>query len=350
MDKHRYSVYDKPILSILSIVIFILLSSQNLIASSDAGFSSEKAGFSVKFKDEVSPYRVIGVFVLPEETLTLQVLDKGKKHRYHLQTSTGKVTQIRANTWHWQAPLETGLYLVKIIHPQSLDDMTFNIFVMFPYNQLKGEYLNGYRIGEYPTVPLKQLPIYKPPSGFIEVTKANEETLVAPHFKLKQFLCKQEDNYPKYVVLRERLLLKLELILEKANEQGYRCDTFHIMSGYRTPCYNKAIGNVTYSRHVWGDATDIFIDENPKDGNMDDLNHDGEIDYQDAAILYTIINDIDDSTRMPSYQSFAGGLGVYEKTAYHGPFVHVDVRGFRARWGIELLPEGLRGEYVQGDR
>ncbi len=71
---------------------------------------------------------------------------------------------------------------------------------------------------------------------------------------------------------------------------------------------------------------------------MDDLNHDGEIDYRDVAILYNIINNIDDMYGEPSDKSFVGGLGVYEKTAYHGPFVHVDVRGFRARWGIELLP------------
>lgn len=28
----------------------------------------------------------------------------------------------------------------------------------------------------------------------------------------------------------------------------------------------------------------------------------------------------------------AGGLGVYGSTSAHGPFVHVDVRGTRARW------------------
>ena len=34
-----------------------------------------------------------------------------------------------------------------------------------------------------------------------------------------------------------------------------------------------------------------------------------------------------------SYKPFAGGLGRYKTTSAHGPFVHVDVRGFRARWG-----------------
>ncbi len=130
--------------------------------------------------------------------------------------------------------------------------------------------------------------------------------------------------------MKERLLLKLELILERTNERGYRCDTFHIMSGYRTPYYNKAIGNVRYSRHVWGGAADIFVDENPKDAMMDDLNQDGVIDFRDAAVVYDIVDDL---FGRPFYAPFTGGLGRYRKTTAHGPFVHVDVRGFRARWG-----------------
>jgi len=28
-----------------------------------------------------------------------------------------------------------------------------------------------------------------------------------------------------------------------------------------------------------------------------------------------------------------GGVGIYHATSAHGPFVHIDVRGTRARWG-----------------
>jgi hypothetical protein len=153
---------------------------------------------------------------------------------------------------------------------------------------------------------------------------------VAPHFRLKQFICKQEGDYPKYLVIKERLLLKLELILERANEAGYYASTLEVMSGYRTPYYNKVIGNVKYSRHLWGGAADIFIDENPHDGMMDDLNNDGKNDYQDAAVLYDIV---DEMFGKPWYEPFVGGLARYARTRSHGPFVHVDVRGFRARWG-----------------
>ncbi len=314
----------------LRVLTVSILTLHMSIAGLAAGFTPEEAGFAVKFKNEISPYRVMGVFVLPEEKLTLEALDRNETNRYVLEASVGPVEQIATNKWHWQVPKTAGLYPVKIMNAQSTDSITLNVFVMIPYNRLTGEYLNGYRIGKYPTIPLKQLPIYKPPSGFIELTEENAETLVSPHFTLNQFLCKQESGYPKYLVLKERLFLKLELVLEKLNEKGYHCTTLTIMSGYRTPYYNEAIGNVKYSRHLWGGAADIFIDENPKDDMMDDLNKDGQFNYRDAAIIYDII---DGMYGEPFYERFLGGLGRYKKTSSHGPFVHVDVRGFRARWG-----------------
>jgi hypothetical protein len=296
-----------------------------------APFSNEKAPFRVSFKKEISPYRVLGVFVLPEESLTLEVLEHPGKDYYLLQASGGEVVPIALNKWQWKAPAEAGLYPVVITDSRTGDAVTLNCFVMIPHKRLQGEYLNGYRIGKYPSILYKRLPIYTPPRGFVEVTRENQETLVAPHFRLKQFLCKQEGDYPRYLVLRERLLLKLELILEKVNERGYRCDSFNILSGYRTPYYNELIGNVKYSRHLWGGAADIFIDEDPKDDMMDDLNRDGRIDYRDAAVLYDIVDSMYGKTW---YESFVGGLGRYKKTASHGPFVHIDVRGFHARWGL----------------
>jgi acetyl-CoA carboxylase carboxyltransferase component len=60
--------------------------------------------------------------------------------------------------------------------------------------------------------------------------------------------------------------------LQALNEAGRTVERFVVMSGYRTPFYNAAIGNVPYSRHVWGGAADIYIDDAPRDGEMDDLN------------------------------------------------------------------------------
>ncbi|MCK4941282.1 hypothetical protein KAS45_04250 [candidate division WOR-3 bacterium] len=309
--------------------MFLVLVANAIVLSSVFGFSTEKLQFTVKFKEEISSYRVLGVFVLPEEKLNIEIIEGADQGKHFLSVSSGTVISTDNTNWQWQAPTEKGLHPIMIINPAGTDTMLLNVFVMVPYTELKGEYLNKYRIGKYPTKTYKQLPVYKTPGGFIEITKDNKEALVSPHFRLQQFKCKQGGNYPKYVVLRERMVLKLELILEKVNNKGYRCETFNIMSGYRTPYYNEAIRDVKYSRHIYGDASDIFIDANPKNGMMDDLNKDGTINNKDAMVLYMVI---DNMYGEPWFDGFIGGLGMYGTTAAHGPFVHVDTRGFKARW------------------
>ena len=101
------------------------------------------------------------------------------------------------------------------------------------------------------------------------------------------------------------------------------------MSGYRTPFYNRAIGNVQYSRHIYGDGADIFVDVSPRDELMDDLNGDGRVDLRDARVLYEIVEGLEGG----DVAGLVGGLATYDATSAHGPFVHVDGRGYRARWG-----------------
>jgi hypothetical protein len=208
------------------------------------------------------------------------------------------------------------------------ETVTLNAFVMVATTSVG--WLNGYRIGTYERRPLRGNPAYSRPVGFVEVTEANRGTLVAPDFTLGQFISKQPGRFPKYLVLRERLLLKLEMILEEARSFGVSATTFRVLSGYRTPFYNRSIGNETrYSRHVYGDAADIFVDEDG-DGVMDDLNHDGRVSLEDAEVLAAVVEGL---SRKSWYQPFEGGLGVYPASRSHGPFIHVDVRGRPVRWG-----------------
>jgi len=331
---------------------------QAAVLEAPSSFSPETAPFPAQLNDERLAYQINSAFVLPAEKFILTVGEGEGKNAYLLQSAL-EATQIGPSTWSWQAPRKAGLYPVTILHPPWGATMVLNVFVMVPFFQLDEGYLNGYRVGNYPRVPFKQLPTYDTPRGFIEVTRANENVLVSPHFRLRQFLCKQESEYPKYLVLDSRLLLVLETILKKANETGYHCPTLQVMSGYRTPYYNRAIGNsTTYSRHIWGDAADIFIDANPRDGEMDDLNGDGVVDLQDTDALYNIINKMyeprlqrfltSDFMNEPRVQQLlldgfmdesrlqrflTGGLARYRETRAHGPFVHVDVRGIYTRWG-----------------
>jgi uncharacterized protein YcbK (DUF882 family) len=62
---------------------------------------------------------------------------------------------------------------------------------------------------------------------------------------------------------------------------------------------------------------------------MADLNGDGRVDVQDSKRLYDEIERMLAAKELAPYQ---GGMGFYPGTAAHPPFVHVDVRGTRARW------------------
>ena len=241
----------------------------------------------------------------------------------------GETSRAATTELDWTAPDTPGLTRV------SLDDgeghiMELNLVVMRRHTPDDGEAINGYRLGSYPSEPYLGHANYRAPENFLEVTDGFEDLAVSPHFRLGQFLCKQTADGTRYLVLSERLLVKLEGILEAANERGWRADTFTVMSGYRTPAYNASIGNGRHSRHIYGGAADIFIDSNG-DGVMDDLNGDGVHDRQDAAALFDLVDSL--SHNSPRFTPLIGGLGEYAPTSNHGPFVHVDERGWRARWG-----------------
>ena len=103
------------------------------------------------------------------------------------------------------------------------------------------------------------------------------------------------------------------------------------MSGFRTPQYNdQDLGpgaRSAISRHMYGDAADVYPDDDGDD-RLDDLNHDGKIDLQDARILADAAEAVE-----KKFPTLTGGIGIYRANSIHGPFVHIDTRGKRARWG-----------------
>ncbi|MEO7424616.1 MAG: hypothetical protein ABI036_05470 [Fibrobacteria bacterium] len=299
-----------------------------------APFDPGQAGFQVRYKDETSPYKMNAVFLMPGEVLRLEVPgeDTGAFSLEYVDGDAGVDTSwmISAQgprSWWWHAPDSAGLYTLEVLRAGG-DTVRFNAFVMVPSGEMKSGYLRGYHIGDYPP-PIKKTEFYLAPKGFIKVDAEAAQAYVSPHFRLSQFICKQAPDLPAFLVLRERLLLKLEILLAKANEAGFACSTFHVMSGYRTPFYNRLIGNVKLSAHQFGGAADIFIDNDPEDGNMDDLNGDGKSDQGDADMLIALLDAL---SRNETFIPYLGGMGRYDKTPNHGPFVHVDVRGFRAFW------------------
>lgn len=305
------------------LVIITIILSFNILH----GQAGRKASFSLQIGDIVIPYSIFGMFVLPNEKKEIEIIFENEEQEYYLLSEAGVLESKNENEWMWKAPVNKGVYQVTAFNQSKSDSVSINFFVMIPYERLTGTSLNGYRIGKY---PLSDNPRYPLPEGFIELTSKTRDIHVSPEFTLGDFMCKQKSEYPKYVVLQEKLLLKLELIIDELIDEGINVEKLTVMSGYRTPYYNKAIGNVKYSRHVFGDAADIFIDNN-NDYRMDDINNDGKSNKKDARMMYRIVDDMKDQTW---YRNFVGGLGLYGVTSSHPAFIHVDGRGFLARWGL----------------
>jgi hypothetical protein len=273
------------------------------------------------------PYTTGAVFVMPHERIPLAITSATTR-LISFEAPQGALTSNGPNQWTWEAPGEKGRYPLEAHVPKGAKILDFNAFVMVPASEVNGGILNGYRIGFYPAKPLKGNPAYIPPKGFIEVTKDTEDTRVSPHFRIKQFLTKQESGYPKYLVLDERLIYLLEVLGKHLEPLGYDAGDIVIMSGYRTPFYNRAIGDIEFSMHQWGRAADIFLDKN-HDGLMDDLNKDKVVDREDAVTLGNVLEGL---SKTQELSAFIGGIGIYAASSAHGPFVHVDTRPWKARW------------------
>ena len=209
----------------------------------------------------------------------------------------------------------------------------FSLITMKSFGDKIAGSVGGYRVGFWPEERGRlRSEAYENPEGFIEVTPQNQDTRISEHFRLKDFLTHdQHEIWPKYLVLRETLVDKLELVIDDLAGHGVRVEHMVVMSGFRTPQYNAQGvgrgGRARDSRHQFGDAADVFVD-NDGNGRMDDLNHDRRVDSRDARVILQAVERVE-----RAHPELVGGASVYRATRAHGPFAHVDTRGARARWG-----------------
>jgi len=119
------------------------------------------------------------------------------------------------------------------------------------------------------------------------------EDQLSPHFTLGEFLHDESiEGVTLDVIENLRLLSKeLEGVRKLLGDKPIK-----ILSGFRTPEHNRAVGGVKGSQHLYGKAADIVVDGIPPHKVQKAL------------------------------ADWPGGMGAYSN------FTHLDVRGFRARW------------------
>jgi len=116
-----------------------------------------------------------------------------------------------------------------------------------------------------------------------------------PHFKLKEFACKNGTPVPtQYYPNCQALMELLEKVRSACGDKPIT-----IISGYRTPVYNANCGGAKNSQHLYAAAADI------------------KVSGVAPAKVYSICDALVGSR---------GGVGKYST------FTHVDVRGYKARW------------------
>lgn len=289
---------------------FIPDPSASLLVPHDQDVLPDEA--TVTVNGEAVPHAIWHAMVMPGESLQFEMNMPGEVRLDGERIGDGMDTS-------WAAPETPGVHDLRI-EAANGDAFRISIFVLQP---LEGRtVLEGYRIGTYPS---------NAPEGLIRLTQSDMDTPISPSFMIGQFICKQQPgHWPKFLLVSSKMLVRLEALLDELREDELtQADSFFIMSGYRTPFYNTAIGSARLSRHMYGDASDIYPDVEGGDGVMDDLNGDGRVTRADAEFLY------DYSSRLFTSRDDipAGGIGAYGANAVHGPFIHIDGRGHVARWG-----------------
>lgn len=114
-----------------------------------------------------------------------------------------------------------------------------------------------------------------------------------------------------YWGIKKEIIYELIAFIKLLGDEGYDKNGFWIRDGYRHPQLNENVNGAKRSRHIYGDALDIIIE---------DINGDGKSNFEDKNIALSICE--------KQLIKNKGGVGRYPKTQV----IHIDLRGNRARW------------------
>lgn len=306
----------------------------------------------------------------PEPTLTHEKTEYLFKSETAAWTaSSGEIENPDNLKTRWVSPNEVGDHSVHVAITRTytrkdrpgLTEMVFGykpaevrltasagVVMIIPRSgaEMKDGVLDGHTIGEYPNAAnarsahLKaRSALYALPAWYYLVTEQNEKYRITKRFRLGDFDMNfdyMQTGFPQYIPLRMTFVRKLERVIDVLVDEGYPVTRFELISGFRSPHYN--FGSMAdgadlkrrYSRHMWGDAADLIVDED-RDGVMDDLNQDGKIDCEDARVIFLAAEKVDKQMLDDNDQAF-GGRGIYSRhdaleREIQTPYCHIDSRG-----------------------
>ena len=219
-------------------------------------------------------------------------------------------------------PAKAGFYrlaLLKSGQQRQVEGLTLAVLV--PFEEKERGMLRGYRIGTYLAERVRgKTP---PPEGFLEIEPVDVDIPITRHLKVGDFLNHDQPGvWPSYAAVNPKLLDKLELVIaEIARWHGANAVAnieIDVHSGFRAPAHNRTIRRAARdSQHQYGDAADVAID----------ANGDGRITAIDSRMVGLAVEIVE-----LKHPDLVGGLGIYTSGHTSTNYVHIDVRGRRARW------------------
>ena len=112
---------------------------------------------------------------------------------------------------------------------------------------------------------------YRKPYHLLDLDQIDPLLYVSKNFQIGEFLVRFKGQYG---ILAPILIEKLQLLRDALQAP------IHINSGYRSPTYNKSVGGANYSRHMYGDAVDMWSSEQSLDALKEQCIDQGASFYQ----------------------------------------------------------------------
>ncbi|MCD4706823.1 MAG: hypothetical protein K8S62_03705 [Candidatus Sabulitectum sp.] len=220
-------------------------------------------------------------------------------------------------------PRSHGTYTVTASDTASVQEWI--MIIPLDKAQFRTASINSFPVGFYGDGNSRD---HLPGRGFIELWPDVFNARISTHLSFSDFLGHTEGGWPQYMVLDLRLVHKLECVLEEIALSYPEARGIHCISGFRTPVYNAAIGNDTgFSLHLYGAASDFWIEGWPANNLIDDLDRNKRIDVFDGEFIVAAARRLEAAGEVA-----VGGASAYRWITSHGPFVHLDTRGSAAVW------------------
>ncbi|HBF35681.1 TPA: hypothetical protein DDW35_14070, partial [Candidatus Sumerlaeota bacterium] len=278
------------------------------------------------------------------------------------QATDGSLLNMTTGQTIWRVPTKSGLCKIRL----SLEEETpaeekpadplavpmgpvrtnrgaceVNVYVLYPFDR-NSTTIDNYPIGVYPNERggnasdfiRSMADRYAPPQYFIKVAPDTAALALSPRFKLGDFVPAALRETGCYIAIQPQMLAFLEELQTAVTREYGVGAHVTILREYLTPgeqqtLKQKDVPYAMFTRLLYGDSAVIVVSLDGKNA-MGDLNKDGRVDREDANLLVTLVDQVQNAMKLP------GGLGVSDKPLEPdwptGPCVMFDLRGTKTWW------------------